>query len=246
MKISGNTILITGGSSGIGLALAKNFIELDNKVIIVGRDAAKLDSIRKDLPQIITVQCDLGDNTSLQKLVSFIRENHSGLNVLINNAAVQYNYNFINKEPLIDKIDYEIETNLAAPVKLTTLLLQTLIKHNESAVVNVSSGLMISPKKSASVYCATKAAIHSFTKTLRYQLEGTNTKVFEIIPPLVETPMTTGRGKTKKISSEQLSHEFLRNFKADKYESYIGKSKLLRWVSQISPKFSDKIMKNGV
>lgn len=105
---------------------------------------------------------------------------------------------------------------------------------------------MISPKKSASVYCATKAAIHSYSKTLRYQLSDTNVKVFEIVPPLVATAMTEGRGRTKKITAEQLAKEFLKGFKANRFEIYIGKSKLLKWVNRISPALADSIMKNGV
>lgn len=245
MQTTGNTILITGGSSGIGLALAKDFLRLGNTIIVVGRDVAKLNLIKKENPALITFQCDISVKKSLLELTSFIKQNYSGLNILINNAAVQYNYSFVDNETPIENIDYEIETNFSAPIKLTTLLLPILLQKKESAVVNVSSGLMISPKKSASVYCATKAAIHSFTKTLRYQLEGTPTKVFEIIPPLVETPMTSG-GENKKVSAELLSHEFIQNFKANKYDSYIGKSKLLRFIHRISPKLSDKIMKNGI
>jgi len=95
------------------------------------------------------------------------------------------------------------------------------------------------------VYCASKSAIHSFTKTLRYQLETTDTKVFEIIPSLIDTPMTEGRGKSK-ISAEQLTDEFFGNFKKNKTESYIGKTKLLNFIQRISPRLSDKIMKNGL
>lgn len=164
---------------------------------------------------------------------------------MVNNAAVQYNYQFTDEQNLTYKIDYEISANLTAPIKLTTLLLPLLLKHKNSAVVNVSSGLFIAPKKSASVYCATKSAIHSFSKTLRYQLENTDTKVFEIIPALIDTPMTKGRGKSK-LTPEKLAKEFIQNFNSDKFESYIGKTKLLKLISQISPKLADKIMKNGL
>jgi uncharacterized oxidoreductase len=119
------------------------------------------------------------------------------------------------------------------------------LKNKNSAVVNVSSGLFIAPKKSASVYCATKSAIHSFSKTLRYQLEESGIKVFEIIPALIATPMTEGRGKSK-LSPEQLTEEFIRNFKSDKVESYIGKTRLLKFINRLSPKLADKIMKNGL
>ncbi|WP_111307644.1 SDR family oxidoreductase [Confluentibacter sediminis] len=243
MMTTGNTVLITGGSSGIGLALAKRFLSLNNRVIITGRDLKKLEQIKNDFPEMVTFKGDLTDKNSLDELVVFIEQQHSGLNILINNAAVQYNYTFTEEPNLTYKIDYEIATNLTAPIKLTGLLLPLLLKNKDSAVVNVSSGLFIAPKKSASIYCATKSAIHSFTKTLRYQLEDTHAKVFEIIPALVETPMTAGRGKSK-ITPEQLTDEFFRNFKADKLESYIGKTKLLKLINRLSPKLSDKIMKN--
>jgi len=245
MTTTGNTVLITGGSSGIGLALAKVFLLLKNKVIITGRDTAKLEQIKNELPEIIIFAGDLTDKNPMDELVFFIEQQHSGLNILINNAAIQYNYNFIDEPNLTYKIDHEIAANITIPIKLTVLLLPLLLKNKESAIVNVSSGLFIAPKKTASVYCATKSAIHSFTKTLRYQLENTRTKVFEIIPALVDTPMTAGRGKSK-ISPEQLADEFIRNFKVDKLESYIGKAKLLKFINRILPRLADSIMKNGL
>ena len=242
---TGNTVLITGGSSGIGLALAKRFLSLNNKVIITGRDITKLEQIKKDFPGIITFKGDLTDKNSLVELVLFAEQQHSNLNILINNAAVQYNYHFIDEPALTYKIDYEVSANIIAPIKLTGLLLPLLMKNKRSAIINVSSGLFIAPKASASVYCATKSAIHSFTKTLRYQLEKTGIKVFEIIPALVDTPMTAGRGRSK-ISPERLTDEFFRNYKADKFESYIGKTRLLKLIHRLSPKLADKIMKNGL
>lgn len=245
MITTGNTVLITGGSSGIGLALAKRFLSLKNNVIITGRDTTKLEQIKNSFPEIVTFEGDLTNKNSLDELVLLMEQQYADLNILINNAAVQYNYNFTDEPNLTYKIDYEISVNISAPIKLTGLLLPLLLKNKNSAVVNVSSGLFIAPKKSASVYCATKSAIHSFTKTLRYQLENTNTKVFEIIPALVETPMTAGRGKSK-ITAEQLTDEFFRNFKADTLESYIGKTKLLKLINRLSPKLADRIMKNGL
>ena len=185
MRLSGNTVLITGGSSGIGYKLAKRFLNTNNRVIITGRDKAKLEAIKIELPEIEILQCELTDPNSFDELVTFMEQSHYDLNILINNAAIQYNYSFINEPNLVNKIDYEIAANLTAPIKLTGLLLPILLKNKESAVINVSSGLAIAPKRSASVYCATKSAIHSFSKTLRYQLEGEGIKVFEIIPPLV-------------------------------------------------------------
>lgn len=245
MTTSGNTVLITGGSSGIGLALAKRFLYYKNTVIITGRDQTKLEQIKNEFPDMITFAGDLTDRNIVEQLVSFVEQKHPGLNILVNNAAVQYNYSFTDESDLMYKIDYEISVNLVTPLKLTGLFLPLLLKNKNSAVVNISSGLFIAPKKSAPVYCATKSALHSFTKTLRYQLENTNTKVFEIIPALIDTPMTAGRGKSK-ISPEQLTDEFFRNFSSGKFESYIGKTKLLKLINRFSPKLAEKIMKNGL
>jgi short-subunit dehydrogenase involved in D-alanine esterification of teichoic acids len=244
MKLKGNTILITGGSSGIGLALLESFYQLGNKIIIVARDIDKLKEAQIQFPEIDIFQCDLTKQTDIDDLIVFIEQNYSNLNMLFNNAAIQYNYDFSTEQNIINKIDYEVSANLTSTIKLCSLLLPVLLKNENSAIVNVSSGLAISPKKSAPVYCATKAAIHNFTKAFRYQMEGTNVKVFEILPPIVETPMTEGRGKNK-ISPEELVKEFMEDFKKNKEESYIGKSKLLKFINRISPKLSDKILKNG-
>jgi len=244
MKLSGNTVLITGGSSGIGLALSQRFLAEGNRVLIAGRDVEKLEAIRRAQPSVSLFCGDLSVETDLQKLVSLVKQEYPQLNILVNNAAVQYNYLFMEEPDAARKIDYEISTNLSAPIKLTSLLLPLLTGNANAAIVNVSSGLFLAPKKTASVYCATKAALHSFSKTLRYQLEGSGTSVFEIIPALVDTPMTEGRG-TSKISSTQLCEEFFRNFRRDVYESYIGKTRLLRWLSRLTPRLADRIMKNG-
>jgi len=245
MNLSGNTVLITGGSSGIGLALAKKFITLQNHVIITGRDKSKLERIKTEIGNIEIFHGDLANEEIVVALADYIRLNHNSANVLINNAAVQYNYSFEHEESVTRAIDYEIATNLQAPIKLTALLLPTLLKNSQSAIVNVSSGLFLAPKKTASVYCATKAALHSFSKTLRYQLETSPVKVFEIIPPLVDTPMTAGRGKSK-ITGDQLVEEFIANFKNNRYESFIGKTKLLKVMHRIAPSIADRIMKHGL
>lgn len=244
MNLSGNTILITGGSSGIGLAFAKRFSSLKNQVIITGRDESKLGDLKKQHPDIAIFPCDLTRKEPLNNLVAFIQTKYPALNVLINNAAVQYNYSFQEEPGMAEKIDYEISANLAGPIKLTALLLPLLMQNSDSAIVNVGSGLYLAPKKSAPVYCATKAAIHSFSKALRYQLESTPAKVFEIIPALVDTPMTTGRGKSK-ITAEALVDEFLRDFGRDRFESHIGKAGLLKIIARIAPGIADRLMKNG-
>jgi len=162
---------------------------------------------------------------------------------LINNAGTQYNYNFLEEPQLLHKIEYEVNVNFLSPLKLIALLLPILEKNKNSAIANVSSGLAIVPKMDAPIYCGTKAGIHIFSKSLRYQLED-KIKVFEIIPALVDTAMVAGRGKGK-ISPQKLVDEFIRAFKKDKYEVNIGKVKLLRTVNRICPSLADKLMKGG-
>lgn len=240
MRLIGNKILITGATSGIGTALLDKFLALDNQIIALGRNQSKLNELSKKDSRIIPFKCDLAKKEDLDKLIMFIEKEHNDLNILINNAGIQYNYHFLEEQHLNAKIEHEIEVNLVAPIKLISLLLPTLQSNENAAIVNVSSGLGLVPKMAAPVYCGTKAAIHIFSKSLRYQL--TDVKVFEIIPPLVDTSMTKGRG-TGKISPQQLAEEFISKFKRDQFEINIGKVKLLKTVNRISPKLADKIMK---
>ncbi|MEL7534821.1 MAG: SDR family NAD(P)-dependent oxidoreductase, partial [Bacteroidota bacterium] len=211
----------------------------DNQIIALGRNAQKLTHLSAQYPSVIPFQGDLSDPVDLDRLIVFIEQEHSDLSILINNAGIQYNYQFAEEQQALAKIEREIEVNLKVPLKLISLLLPTLQNQTESAVVNVSSGLGFVPKMAAPVYCGTKAGLHIFTKALRYQLE--NIKVFEIIPPLVDTEMTRGRGKGK-ISPEQLADEFIRAFARDQYEISVGKVKLLKLINRLSPRLAERIM----
>lgn len=239
MKLDGNKILITGGNKGIGLALAKKFLKLNNQVIITGRNENDLAIVKKEFPEIFTVKCDLTNKEALDRLVLYIKNEHSDLNVLFNNAGAQYNYIFAEEQEVLHKIEYETNINFLAPVKLTALLLPILERNNNTAIVNVSSALAIVPKKTAPIYCANKAAIHIFSKTLRLQLN--EVKVFEVIPPLIDTAMTKGRGKGK-ISPEKLADEFIIAFEKNKYEVRIGKTKLLLLINRFMPKLANRII----
>ena len=173
-----------------------------------------------------------------------MEQEHKDLNIIINNAGIQYNYEFTDSQDILHKIDYEVQVNLIGPMKLIALCLPILERQNNSAIVNISSGLGLVPKRSAPVYCATKAGLHIFTKALRYQLEASNIKVFEVIPPLVDTPMTKGRGKNK-MTSAQLVVEFLKAVEKDRYEVNIGKVKILRLLNRIVPRLAENILKNN-
>ncbi len=240
MKLNNNKILITGATSGIGRELAERFCKLDNQIIAVGRNEIRLEELAKFDNRITSFKCDISSQSELDRLITFIKQEHKDLNVLINNAGIQYDETLLDETYNLQKIEDEISTNLTAPIKLIALLIPILQKNTNSAIINISSGLAIVPKVKSAVYCATKAAIHIFSKSLRYQLD--KVKVFEIIPPLVDTEMTKGRGKGK-ISPQRLVDEFIRAYKNNRYEVNIHKVKLLRIINRISPKIADRIMK---
>ncbi|BDS14238.1 SDR family oxidoreductase [Aureispira anguillae] len=242
MKLSSNKILITGATSGIGLALLEAFLAYDNQIIALGRNEERLKKLAQRTPKIIPFCCDISNTEDLDQLVFFIEQEHKDLNILINNAGIQYNYHFQENPQISAQITQEINVNFIAPVQLIALLLPTLHSNKNAAIVNVSSGLGLVPKMTAPVYCATKAAIHIFSQSLRYQLSAI--KVFEIIPPLVETPMTAGRGKGK-ISPQQLADEFMQALKKDKLTVNIGKVKWLKLINRVCPRFAQKIMKGS-
>lgn len=241
MKTTHHTVLITGGTSGIGLALAKRFLSEGNAVIITGTSAKKAEAVKRELPMLTIELTDVRDRPALEKLVY----RYPDVNILINNAGIQYNYNFADTDITPAQISTELDINLLSPLYLTKLFLPQLLSHPTAAIINVSSGLGIVPKQSAPVYCASKAALHSFSKALRWQLEGTSVRVFEIIPPIVDTAMTQGRGRGK-ITPETLVQEFWRNFSNDRYEMRIGKTKLLFVLQRLMPSLAERIMRPGL
>ncbi|MBS4040885.1 MAG: SDR family oxidoreductase [Flavobacteriales bacterium] len=242
MRLTNNKTLITGATEGIGEALLQKFLSLDNQIIAVGRNEIKLQAMAKQDKRVIPLVCDISKAEDLDELILIVEQQHPDTNILINNAGIQFNYHFAEESQLLGKIEQEINVNFLAPIKLIALILPTLNANKNAAIVNVSSGLGLVPKKQAPVYCGTKAGIHIFSKALRYQLE--TTKVFEIIPPLVDTRMTAGRG-SGKITPEQLAEEFITAFRKDKFEVNIGKVKLLKLINRLSPALAEGIMKNG-
>lgn len=234
MQSDRNTVFITGGSSGIGLALARGFLDLQNTVIICGRDQRKLDAVKKQLPEIVTIRCDVTHADDVRRTVATLCETFPQLNVLVNNAGVQHRYDFCASEDVPARIDEEIAVNLTAVMRLTHLLLPVLVRQPGAAIVNVSSLLGYIPKKSAPVYCATKAGVHAFSKSLRYQLADTSVKVFEVVPPLVDTGMTEGQ-VAPKISPQALAQEALRGLQRDRYEIRVGQTKGLLALNRFFP-----------
>lgn len=185
MNLSNNTILITGGASGIGLGLAERFLKENNRVIICGRRKDALDEVKRKFPDIHTVECDLNNESERTGLFELMKKNYPDMNVLINNAGIQ-NWMDITDENFFDKAMAEIQININAPVHLTSLF----IKHKPlKTIMNVTSGLSFAPLTKVPVYSATKAFFHSFTVSLRHLLKDKNIEVIEIIPPALNTDL---------------------------------------------------------
>ncbi|MDQ3799442.1 MAG: SDR family NAD(P)-dependent oxidoreductase [Acidobacteriota bacterium] len=189
MQLSGNTILITGGASGIGYAFAERFLAAGSEVIICGRREDKLREAKEKHPQLHTRVCDVADEQERIALFDWATSEFPRLNVLVNNAGIQRHLNLTESEDW-QRTRSEIAINFDAPVHLSRLFLPHLLDGREKpAILNVTSGLSFVPLANVPVYCATKAALHSFTLSLRYQLRETPVEVIEIIPPAVDTDL---------------------------------------------------------
>ncbi|PSR55695.1 short-chain dehydrogenase [Adhaeribacter arboris] len=189
MELSGNTVLITGGASGIGLALAGRFLEAGSTVIVCGRREDKLQEAQQKHPELHTRVCDVAKEADRQDLFNWVTQSFPEVNVLLNNAGIQ------NRQPLVGNSQpwsfhqAEIVINLEAPLHLTLLFIPHLQQKAKSYIINVTSGLAFAPLAQAAIYSATKAALHSFTLSLRRQLRDTTVKVLEIVPPAVQTDL---------------------------------------------------------
>ena len=188
MDLSGNTVLVTGGASGIGLAIAERFLNAGSHVIVCGRRADKLQAATLAHPGLHAHVADVGSPPGREALVAWAASEFPRTNVLVNNAGIQRRLCLADNEPW-DQTREEIATNLEAPIHLARLFIPHLLKQERAAVINVTSGLSFSPMAAVPVYCATKAALHSFTLSLRQQLKDTPIQVIEIIPPAVDTDL---------------------------------------------------------
>jgi uncharacterized oxidoreductase len=192
MNLTGNTILITGGGSGIGRGLAEEFHKLGNQVIIAGRRRQALDETTAANPGIKSLILDVEDPAAIRAFAARVVANYPALNVLINNAGIMRPENLLDQQADLADAEAIVSTNLLGPIRLTAALLAHLQKQPRAALINVSSGLAFVPLALTPTYCATKAAIHSYTQSLRHQLRGTPVEVIELIPPYVATHLMNG------------------------------------------------------
>lgn len=243
MKSNDRVVLITGGSSGIGFEMAKYMLEEGSKVIICGRSQQKLDETKRKLPKVITIQCDITVADERKALAERMANDFPKLNMLMNNAGIVSRYLLATTGDLTDRIKAEWETNYLAPVILTQLILPLLIK-NHGTVVNVTSGLAHIPLSIEPNYCATKAALHSMTQSMRIQYAKAGVKVVEILYPEVNTPFQEGHATVRAISPEAAAGEALRQMNRGRNEIYVKMSKMMFRISRLAPKRGLKMI-NG-
>ncbi len=249
MQFEGKVVLVTGGSAGIGLALTRQLAAKGASVIICGRNQARLNDVCSGNAGMVTgLAVDLADPQAVDAFCRTVVQRHPDLSLVINNAGIQEAIDFFseNEPDVMARARGEVEINFNAVMALCHGLMPLLGNKPEAGIVNISSGLGLVPKRSAPVYCASKAAIRSFTKALRYQARasGSNIRVTDAVMTLVETGMTAGRGKGK-ISPDEAARAVLNGIERGRDEIWVGKTKLLRLIYRLSPSIAEAMLKNG-
>lgn len=232
MNLSNNTVLLTGGASGIGLALALRFVQAGSQVIICGRRADKLAEVQQLHPALITRVCDVADAAERVELVRWATAEFPRLNVLVNNAGIQNRLQLADGAPDWETTRQEIVINVEAPIHLATLLVPHLRQQPAPAIINVTSGLSFAPAAFVPIYSATKAALHSFTLSLRHQLAPTGISVLEIVPPAVNTDLGGPGLHTFGVPVDAFADSVMARLAADEQEVGYGTSEEMRLASR--------------
>ncbi|MBO6503590.1 MAG: SDR family NAD(P)-dependent oxidoreductase [Kordiimonadaceae bacterium] len=236
-------IVLTGGTSGIGLELVK-ILAPQASLIVVGRDTQKLDKLKAEFPGIETIIANLAERASVETAAKEITSKCGAIDVLINNAAIQYEPHFISAEFDPEMIRQEMDVNFTNVCYLIHGLLPSLRKDTPSAILNIGSGLGLAAKPASAIYCASKGALNIFSQSLRYQLDDTNISVLQALLPMVATPMTEGRG-SGKISADEAADKIVQGLHSLTPDNDIGKVKLLRRMLRIAPSVAYRIMRKA-
>lgn len=241
MRLTGRTILITGGSAGIGLAFALKFLELGNEVIVTGRRQAVLDAVKSQHPKLHTIQSDVADAAQIAALAARVKVEFPKLDVLMNNAGVGGAMNLRSPVSDLAALTSEVDVNLSGVIRMTSALIDMLTA-NHGTVINVSSGLALVPLPSNAIYSATKAAVHSYTQSLRFQLEDSGVEVIELMPPAVRTDMTDefAEHDFPMISTQELVKLTFAGLRAGKSEIRPGQSNQLAFMRRLAPNFINR------
>ncbi len=236
MQIQGKTAVVTGGTDGIGLWIARHLQRGGARIIVCGRRPDLLDAARCEGFEAITADLSSPEGVAAFADQIAVRD----IDILINNAGAGSEYVLANPVDL-GATDQTIFLNVNAPIHLITRLIDQLKARPEAAIVNVTSGLAIAPRAGSPVYCATKAALRSFTKAIRFQLKSSNIHVIEALPPVVETAMTAARAG-KKMSAEACAREIVDAIIDNRTEANVGMVKILKAVHSVSPRLAEAIM----
>jgi uncharacterized oxidoreductase len=242
MKLTGRTILITGGSAGIGLAFALKFLELGNQVIVTGRRESALTELRNKYPKLHTIQSDVADSLQIAALAKRVKAGYPKLDVLMNNAGIMLHKNLKVPAADLDGLMQEMNINVGGVIRMTSAFVDILAT-NKGTIINVSSALAFVPLPSAAIYSASKAAVHAYTQSLRFQLEETGVEVIDLMPPGVKTDLTTEMqqgGGIGLISTDELIKQSFAGFRAGKLEIRPGQSNLLAFMRRLAPDFINR------
>ncbi|MEP6949085.1 MAG: SDR family NAD(P)-dependent oxidoreductase [Ginsengibacter sp.] len=227
MNTTNNTVLITGGSAGIGFEIAKLFSATCNKVIITGRDKQKLDNALAQLTNATGIVNDVSKKEDTEALVARVKKDFPDLNIIVNNAGQAHLYDLADSENAFEKAQDEMLTNYLAVIRLNEKLLPVLKAQKDAAIVNVSSVVAIVPGK-IPTYSASKAALHSYTQSLRVSLKRSgNVKVFELMPPLVDTEFSAIINGSTGISPLVVAQDLIDAIEKDNYEIHVGKTQYI-------------------
>lgn len=240
MKPSGNTVLITGGGAGIGLALAVAFMDADNHVIICGRTKETLEAAQKKYPKLDYIVADVSTETGRQFLSFELAGRFPDLNVLVNNAGI-YSMTDIMHPNFISALENELSTNLVAPIALIQKLIPILEKQNNATIINVTTGYVFIPSAQSSAYSASKTALRAITQGLRFKLRRSSIRIVEVVPPAVNTQMNKGKN-ISLMNPDFFAQKVFRKLVKGDEEIVVGVSKAAKLLSRIAPKFAFKKM----
>jgi uncharacterized oxidoreductase len=247
MKTTNNTVLITGGSAGIGFEIAKQFSQKGNHVIITGRDQKRLEAAAAQLQNVTAIVSDVSKEEDVNLLVGRLQKDFPTLNIVINNAGRAFVYQVLENANAYDKASDEMLTNYLSIIRLNEKLLPLLKQQPAAALVNVSSIVSFVASYTVPTYAASKAALHSYTQSLRLSLEraGTNIKVFELMPPLVNTEFSQEIGGSNGIAPSVVADDLLQALESDLYEIHVGQTAALYNLTFASPQEAFAALNSG-